>query len=503
MKYTITLLLACFSFILSDAQATTDSLSYYIQNFQFKKALKFIDTQEETSSLKFQKAMCYRSLGDTKIAILLLEELAHAEPQNIKVKTELASSYERASQWKETSDTYANLMAVDSTNLYFLIKKSEAEINRKNYKQAVKDLNIVLQKDSLSNAMKLLGKVYETVNNLDSASYYYNMAWTADSLDSFSSANLINIFLKQKEYDKALDYSIKAIELTPDNKSLNMLHGYAYYALEDYDNAAAVLESCFMNGDSSLIVNRSLGISFYYRNDNECAYEYLSKAYKQDTTNATVLYNLAVSAREIKDLSTAIKLHSLLLEKLIPSNMQLYLNYRGLAVAYDENGDYAEAVQNYKNALEYATTDQRLDILYPMAYIYENKLSGAIYDKQTALNYYEQYRTGLAGYISYLKRDQSEGSSEIVKEYESQLHVLEAQLEKLRAYVSESKSRPLSDADFFFVLDDLHVEILPRQEDVRVVVIITDFIKADPAYKKWVDMAKSNNKRAVGIFSSR
>lgn len=500
MKHIVTIIFFCSLLLSANAQETVDSLNHYIQNFQFKKALLLLDSQEETTSNRFQAAMCYKALGENKTAINILEQLSQDLPEDIKIKTELANCYERMSRWKDTSDTYANLMSIDTTNLYFSIKKSEAEINRKNYKQAITDLELVLQKDTLLNAVKLLGKTYETINNLDSAIYYYNMAWTADSLDSFSASNLVNTLLKKKEYEKALDYSIKSLELVPDDKSLNMLHGYSYYALEDYDSAASILEACFLSGDSSLIVNRSLGISFFHKGDSECSYEYLSRAYKQDTTNAVVLYHLAVTARETGHYPESINSHEKLLEKMIPSNMQLYLNYRGLAMAYEKNENYYKAVEQYKKALDYASTDQRMDILSPMASIYENKLSGKVYDKSTALNYYEQYKSALLGYVNFLKSQKEETSPQIIEEYELQLQNLNSHIVTLKKYITENTPPPLTDKDFLYVVNDT-VVIQPPKENVISRRMISDFSKVkENKLLHWVEIAKKSNKRVIILF---
>lgn len=501
MRNITTFLLFCL-FLSVSAQESPDSLNYYIQNFQFKKALQWIDNQDEIVDNRYQKAMCYKALGENKMAIAILEEMSEDFPDDIKIKTELANCYERASKWKDVSNTYANLMAIDTTNLYFAIRKSEAEINRKNYKQAINDLEYVLQKDTLPNAVKLLGKTYENMNKLDSAMYYYNVAWSADSLDSFSASNFVNILLKKKQYNDALNYSELALELVPDDKSLNMLHGYSYYALEDYENAAAVLEACFMAGDSSLVVNRSTGISFFYNGDNECSYEYLSRAYKQDTMNAVVLYNLAVSAREIGKCEESIKHHEALLERMIPSNMQLYLNYRSLAMAYEKDEKYQDAIQNYRKALEHATTDQRLHILSPLASIYEYKLGDKIHDKSTALNYYEQYSVALLGYITYLK-NAGEATSLEIDEYEFQLKNLDQHIKELKKYIAENTPPPMTEKDFLYIVNEEVASTAPKREDVLSFIFISDMKKADAKHDKWVKIAQKQSKRQIIIYTTK
>lgn len=501
-----------FLFLFSPAlksQELTDSLNFFIQNFQFKNALQYIDTQEETRQNKFQRAMCYKALGENREAMRILEDMSEEYPEDVKVKTELASSYERASRWRETSNAYASLMAIDSTNLYFAIKKSEAEINTRNYKQAIKDLELVLEKDTLPNAIRLLGKSYESINKVDSAIYYYNLAVTIDSLDAFSSSNLVNAHLKNKNYGQALNTAQYFLEYTPNDKSLNMLHGYTYYALEDYENAVSTLEKCFLMGDSSLIVNRSLGISYFYTGDSECAYAYLKRAYAQDTTHAVVNYNLAITAREMGDYDLAIKLHEGLLERLIPTNMQLYLNYFYLGETYDKKENYADAAKNYIKALEYATTDQRLSVLAPLAAIYDGKLSSSITDVYTSLNYYNQYRSGLIGLIAFMKNDEAT-SPEVVAEYEEQLKDLHLYIATLEAKVAKDKKEnpPITDRDIMYVLEDKVVDFQsfkPDKEKGKPIIRRYTSKENNPDSileqdRKWIAEAKKMNKRMLIIL---
>jgi len=71
------------------------------------------------------------------------------------------------------------------------------------------------------------------------------------------------------------------------------MHAVAYYNKNLYGNAAPRFEKCRAVGDSSLTVIRSLGISYFFLENDSAAYPYLKQAYESDTTNMTVLYAIA------------------------------------------------------------------------------------------------------------------------------------------------------------------------------------------------------------------
>lgn len=501
MRYTVLFLCLLLS-IVAKPQESTDSLKYFLSNYQFKEALQWIDRQEVSKENLYQKAMCYKALGENKRVVAILKQLSEEYPDDVAIKTELAQAYDRSSRWKESSQTYTSLVELDSTNTYFSIKKSEADINQKDFKTGITNLKTLLEKDTLTNAIRLLGKSYETINKLDSAYFYYNVAWSMDSTDAFSAANLVNVSLKRNEYlpALALSQSYQAIDTT--NKQMNMLHGYTLYALEDYENASKVLQKCCQAGDSSLVVTRSLGMSLFYEGKSDSSYTYLKRAYQMDTTNVTILYNLAVSAKDIEKYQESIDYHKALLSKLIPSDMQLYLNYRGLAIGYENTENYTEASNNYVKALEYATTDQRMYVLYPLAKMYEVKLG----NKESALMYYNLYRSSLIGHLTFLKNNENPQSE--INEVEEKLTALEEHIEELgdkkldKRPDTSRKSQPNEQKSLFIVNGEVQ-EILPRINDrpaYQMVIYDFDSERIPDIYREYITIAKEQDKNMILII---
>ncbi len=300
-----------------NAQVEYSLIDDYIANYQFDKALKYIDSQEETKELLKQKALCYKGLDNYSKAIEVLKSLAQVDKDDLKLKSEMALCYQALSNWSGSLTCYNELISLDSLNVYYKIKRAEMLFRLEDYKAALSDYKMLSDKYGLTNMIKRSAQCFENINLPDSAIVYYTEAIKADTTDVFSIASLININIKLKNFGSAIQLSDDFVEKDSTNKQINLLNGLSYYGADFYDEAVLRFQRCYLNGDSSLVVNRSLGISYYSLGENEKAFPYLLKAYTQDTTNNRVLYCLGVVSNEMRNFNNSVIYFEKILEKTI------------------------------------------------------------------------------------------------------------------------------------------------------------------------------------------
>jgi tetratricopeptide (TPR) repeat protein len=349
--------------------------------------LEYISTQEPTKELLLQQAMCYKALGSYQKAVEILEMLSTEYTENIRVKSELANCYTVLGRRQAGIDCYNDLILIDSTNLYYQIQKAELLYQGGKYDMALDLFYTVYSHTQSPNTLTQIAQCYEKMNQIDSAMVYYKSAWEVNPHDGFSAASLVNLCLKDKRIPEALAYSTRYMESDTTNQQMNLLNALTYYVMDNYEEAVTRFRKCYEAGDSSLVVNRSLGISYYSLKDNYEAEIYLDKAFRQDTTNNNVLYCLAVASNELADHKKAIPLFEKLLSRTIPTDLTLYLYYKGLASAYDKGSHFDNAVDSYLKALEYAGTNQKMTVYYTIGQLYENQMQ----DTDNALVYYRYY----------------------------------------------------------------------------------------------------------------
>ncbi|MBD8347384.1 tetratricopeptide repeat protein [Dysgonomonas sp. HGC4] len=417
------------------AQNNYPIIDEYIASYQFDKALIVIENENQTKELQEKRAISYKGLDNYSKAIEVLSSLSQAYPEDLQIKSEMALCYQALSNWSAGLNCYNALIELDSVNIYYKIKRADMLYRLDNYKDALVDYKALTDDYKLSNMIKRSAQCFENMNELDSAMAYYSKAIEADTMDVFSIASLININIKQKNFEEAMRLSDSFVEKDSTNRQINLLNGLSYYGADFYEDAVSRFRRCYLNGDSSLVVNRSLGISYYSLGQNEEALPFLLKAYAQDSTNLRVLYCLGVISNEIRDYANSVTYFGTLLDRTIPADMYLYLYFRGLAKGYEGLEEYKEAVDNYEEATRYGTRNQNMYLNFTLATIYDYDLRQA--DK--ALNYYLKYQASLRDYLEELKRreDKDETHKLEMTNVESSIKTLNSQIGRLEKEVAK------------------------------------------------------------------
>jgi tetratricopeptide (TPR) repeat protein len=183
----------------------------------------------------------------------------------------------------------------------------------------------------------------------------------------------------------------------------NLLTAYCFYLLDNYDESIERFNKCQALGDTSLFLSKNLGFAYYYSGDNENSMVYLSRAFDKDTTNNNVLFALATVNKKLNNYPESIRLYSKLTERMHPYKEAMYIYHKKLAETYNDNGDYMNAVANYKEALNYAASTKNIELLFNISDIYDVYLK----DYNSSLDYYNQYRKSLTDYRQHLTEEDS------------------------------------------------------------------------------------------------
>ena len=208
-------------------------------------------------------------------------------------------------------------------------------------------------------------------------------------------------FINRQEPTKDLLYQkvICCKYLNDYSTAIEILNAFVYYNLNSYDIAIERFEKCLQQGDSSLIVNRSLGFSYFLTEKDSLAHPFLQQAFLQDTTNTNVLYILGKVNFKLGYYPEAAECFVNLVEKIVPSRVLLFSVYKELALAYEKNGTFEEASRAYNSALNYAKDNKdNMELYFSMATITDKELKNTM----LAVYYYKEYRRCLFNYQSSL-----------------------------------------------------------------------------------------------------
>lgn len=411
------------------SQKTDNPLPEFLRNLQYEKALEYIETQEPTKDLLLQKALCYKALGEYKKSIDILTPLSLEYVGDIQILSELAICYQSMANRQASIDCYDQLIQIDSTNIYFKIQKAELQFQLGKYEKALELFYVIHDQGKSSNTLKQIAQCYEMMNEVDSAIHYYRKTLIENPMDAYSVASLTNICLKEGLLPEGKACSQTYMDMDTTNLQVNLLNALCYYASEEeYPEAIDRFIKCEQRGDTGLILNRSLGTSYFMTKNYYYSEVYLDKAFRQDTTNNTVLFALASSSLELGDHWKSTPLFNKLATRVKPDSTLLSLTYKNLAISYQKGWQYKEAAQAYIKTLDYSKPSQKMNLYYTIANIYDDRLE----DLQKALTYYTLYRKALAEYVETLKGKPDDDNNRI-KDSEKRLKALDEHIVELKA----------------------------------------------------------------------
>ncbi len=160
--------------------------------------------------------------------------------------------------------------------------------------------------------------------------------------------NIGLIYFDESNYNRALYYLRRAVEINPvDSQFLTEL-GHLYLELGREDDALRLFRQAFENDPDDAQVDFHLGYYFLYkRREPLHAIKYYAKGLKKDPADQFALADLAVAHWVLGNTRKTVKIHSLLQRnpRLMPYTISrlVYLNM--------EMGDYEAALKYYRQAL--------------------------------------------------------------------------------------------------------------------------------------------------------
>lgn len=413
-----------------------DSLvDIYMERGRYQEAVDLIGQLDEPGrALLYRKSLCYIHLNRNRDAIALLSQLRENYPDDIPVRLQLAGCYETRQQYREGIECVDELIRLDSLNSYFRVKKADLLYRNGAYREALPLYREAGDYDRLY-LNNRIGSCLDKMEQPDSAKVYFFEATRLDPEDSFSWMSYIRLLMKEENYIASVAYSDSFLLNNPVHLPMRSLNALAYYNMCNYPEAAKRFELCRAAGDSSLLVNRSLGISYYFMENDSLAYLRLKDAYAADTTNRQLLYALARTAHNLTYYPEAITTYEKILNDLKVDKGAMHVYHYGLAQSYDRNGEYRQAISNYITCTSYPLSDfdrnveRTMELYYRIAVICDEELN----DLDTAISYYGRYGTSLYNYLIG-EENKENPDPDLLSE-------MREKVEELDKYVIELKSR--------------------------------------------------------------
>jgi len=314
----------------------------------FLKA-KTLDTI--TIKYTFSLAKQYYLGGKWKIAVPMFLELSKADSLNWVFGYYLTDIYMQNNMFDKAMSTYEKFYLQDTLSPVFLDKMAFCSIKKGKTRDAMRlyEKSLQLKKDNIL-TIKNLSFIYQRTNKLDTAISLLTYAIKLDSTD-------MDLF--QRRGDVFTDKN------------------WHYQARPDYFR---VLDS----GDSSKVIYKKIGNSFWKNKMLDSAEKYLLSAYFIDSSDYEISHTLGQVYNGLTQFDLSIYYFKRVLKILEPTSIEINNIHLMLADTYKDSSLYGDAIKYYSKALDYKySTGACLEI----ANIYDDKLK----DYNNAIPYYQLF----------------------------------------------------------------------------------------------------------------
>ncbi|MCF8373643.1 MAG: hypothetical protein K9H64_18625 [Bacteroidales bacterium] len=365
-----------------------DSVNYYIQHFEYEKAILEIEKWEHDSlpsDLLFLKASAYKKVNKYTEAIAGFDELLKIDSTNTNNLVELADCYKSIGAYKKSQELYTLALIVNPENNYLLQQLANSYFLDDSFEKAKNQYLQAWQNDSSYYLAKQIARCCEKLEKADSAETFYKRALQFIPFDNYSTYRLGTIYKNQDSLAKASEIIDPWIEQDSTSSKMFLLSGSVHFLLKEYREAAELFDHCLILGDSSEYVFKFLGYSHFKNDRYDLARIYLKKAFATDSLNVDLCHALGVACDKSYYRPEAIEYLNHCIDLVTPSPDYFAAIYQDLASAYTSNFNHKEALDAYLKANEYTPGDTML--VFQIASHYDHMLK----DEEQALRYYEKF----------------------------------------------------------------------------------------------------------------
>ena len=399
-----------------------DRLQKALNVYDYRTAVHVIDSlmaaeNADSIGLALQKARCLRKLYRAEEAASALAEVLHIDQYNIELMAELAECHTQTGNTEDAFRLYSLLSGMQPDNIYFKICQARILYREKQYGESISVCMDIIQKDSITEILSMIGDGYKNLGKADSALVYYDHVLARRPGHTSTISKKADILLAAKQYDPVIEMTRNHLEDAPDDMTILPIYGLALHLKECYPLSIETFEHQRELGDDSYSVYYYLGLNHYMMDNWPRAVKELETAYQIDSSDVTLVYQLAHAKSHMpvrtrmEDYSLnpeSERLYAKALDMLKPSPSMMHNIYGSMAMARHRLEEYEEAIKYYE--LSYRYNPKNISALSSIGYCYERLKK---YDK--ALEYYERYlkvgKPGSSGYkfveegIAYLKQE--------------------------------------------------------------------------------------------------
>ncbi|MFP4555790.1 MAG: tetratricopeptide repeat protein [Bacteroidales bacterium] len=312
------------------------------KTFQFDSAAtayqRAVDIDSICIRCKQLLASTMSARGMVTKAINIYEDALTLDSSNTVLRSQYARLLKKENRFNEAFNQFRTLIKTDSTNYYIWEQIGDC----------------AMKIDSGSTAILAYMHSFE----LNPA----NMPLAVKLINGYINSGVPSVWIKP--------YAERAYQNDSTYIPLIRSRGYLEFLDEDYKMAEHWFNKSYAKGDSSRFTKKFLGISLFHNGMYGSSADYLEKAFGLDSTDKVMNFVLASALQKIGDRQKSIDILNLTEKLITPCPEELGMLYASRGNAYSIGQQYAQAIEQYKRAIE--LNPQKLTYYYDIGQCYFN-----------------------------------------------------------------------------------------------------------------------------------
>ena len=387
MKANLITVIICITFSTVIYSQKNDSINFFIQNYQYVKALELIETENEiTDEILMTKAYLCRNLHKYNDAIEIYKLVFQNDTNNIKVMIDMSNCYEAINDYETAQSLIKSALVTDSANIFLIQKLGDSYYQSRNFLQSV---NTYLQAEKIDSSYylaKQLARSYENLKSDSMAIIYYYKTLNFNPKDYRSLLRLVDILRVNKDFDTALALTENYLMSDSLNTQVLRMNGVLNYSKNRLPSAIISLQKCLDLKDSSDIVIKFMGYSLFktqYYDESKPFLDYLCKI---EPNNPEVFYMAGMAHTRSSTPDIGLIYMEVALDILTAFDSTFMSTfYYDLGVTRSKNYQFRQAIKDYETALLY--NPNNYFILHEIAIIYSHNLK----NRKKAIEYFKRF----------------------------------------------------------------------------------------------------------------
>lgn len=321
-------------------------------------------------------------------AIASLTQMMAEQGPRAELLEELADCHYQSGNAAEALTQYSLLADMQPDRLLYKLRLMNLLYRGKQYEGAIGYGRDILQRDSITQVISMVGDAFNQLERRDSAEWYYRRALARRPHNDAVLSKLSNILLGREQYDEVLALTDAFLAEEPDNLTILPVRGIARYSKQQYDEAEADFLRMHKLGDDGYAVHYYLGLCAQKTGILRDAIREFGLAWQRDSSDVNVALTIGQLIADSRQ-SGWEEWFEKALTRLQPDPKAVAAAHQNYAISAYKNGALDRCIAEYNKLLE--INPKHYAAYYMVAQCYEYKK-----DYKTALSWYKKAQAAFA-----------------------------------------------------------------------------------------------------------